>query len=183
MTQRGEFGMIETWNDYEKIPVAFALPKGVIVPAANYDWQVFHGRFSTATDRIVSGTFDIQCCGFYGGHLLQTDTTLNLHPDDTLTFTGRHIMQNIGLPTGHVAIHIGSLDAALNFTPDMQIRMEAQYDNISQDLGYSVKYRWEFDPGSELLIVVGDDATVNSFGRYESHLSQFSVRIGHLFRA
>jgi hypothetical protein len=183
MTQRGEFGMIETWNDYEKIPVAFALPKGVIVPAANYDWQVFHGRFSTATDRIVSGTFDIQCCGFYGGHLLQTDTTLNLHPDDTLTFTGRHIMQNIGLPTGHVAIHIGSLDAALNFTPDMQIRMEAQYDNISQDLGYSVKYRWEFDPGSELLVVVGDDATVNSFGRYESHLSQFSVRIGHLFRA
>jgi hypothetical protein len=114
---------------------------------------------------------------------LQTDTTLNLHPDDTLTFTGRHIMQNIGLPTGHVAIHIGSLDAALNFTPDMQIRMEAQYDNISQDLGYSVKYRWEFDPGSELLVVVGDDATVNSLGRYESHLSQVSVRIGHLFRA
>jgi hypothetical protein len=46
-----------------------------------------------------------------------------------------------------------------------------------------VKYRWEFDPGSELLVVVGDDATVNSFGRYESHLSQVSVRIGHLFRA
>lgn len=182
-TQRGEFGLIETWNDFEKVFVPFTLPKGVVVPAANYDWQVVHGHFETATDRIISGVFDVQCCGFYGGHLLQTDTTLNFHPDDTLTFSGRHLMQLIGLPTGHVAVHIGSIDAALNFTPDMQIRMQAQYDNISQDLGYSVRYRWEFDPGSELLVVVGDDATVSSLGRYESHLSQVSVRIGHLFRA
>src|SRR5258706_393732 len=131
-TQRGEFGLLETWNDFEKIPIAFGLPHNVVVPAGNYDWQVAHGRFATADDRIVSGVFDVQCCGFYNGHLLQTDTTINLHPDDTLTFSGRHIMQLIGLPTGHVAIHIGSLDAALNFTPDMQIRMQAQYDNISE---------------------------------------------------
>jgi len=182
-TQRGEFGMLETWNDFEKIPVAFDLPHNVVVPAGNYDWQVAHGRFETANDRIISAAFDVQCCGFYNGHMLQTDTTINLHPDDTLTFSGRHIMQLIGLPTGHVAIHIGSIDAALNFTPDMQLRMQAQYDNISENLGYSVRYRWEFDPGSELLVVVGDDATVNALGRYESHLSQVSVRIGHLFRA
>lgn len=65
----------------------------------------------------------------------------------------------------------------------MNITFQAQHDYISENLGYSVRYRWEFDPGSELLVVVGDDATVNSIGRYESHLSQVSVRIGHLFRA
>ncbi len=181
-TQRGEFGLVETWNDFEKVPVTFTLPRGVVVPAADYDWQVFHGRIETAADRVISGIFDVQCCGFYGGHMLQTDTTINLHPDDTLTFSGRHIMQQIELPTGHVAIHIGSIDAALNFTPDMQIRMQAQYDNISQDLGYSVRYRWEFQPGSELLVAVGDDATLTSLGHYDSHLSQVSIRIGHLFR-
>ena len=182
-TQRGEFGQIETWNDFEKIPVAFDLPNNVVVPAGNYDWQVFHGHIETATDRFISGILDVQCCGFYNGHMLQTQTTINLHPGDTLTFSGEHTMQLIELPTGHVAIHIGSIDAALNFTPDMQIRMQAQYDNISKDLGYSFRYRWEFDPGSELLVVIGDDATVNSLGRYESHLTQVSVRIGHLFRA
>jgi len=182
-TQRGEFGQIETWNDFEKIPVAFYLPNNVVVPAGNYDWQVFHGHIETATDRFISGILDVQCCGFYNGHMLQTQTTINLHPGDTLTFSGEHTMQLIELPTGHVAIHIGSIDAALNFIPDMQIRMQAQYDNISKDLGYSFRYRWEFDPGSELLVVIGDDATVNSLGRYESHLTQVSVRIGHLFRA
>ena len=182
-TQRGEFGLIETWNDFEKIPVPFDLPNNVVVPAGNYNWQVFHGHIETATDCFISGIFDVQCCGFYNGHMLQTQTTIDLHPGDTLTFSGEHTMQLIELPTGHVAIHIGSIDAALNFTPDMQIRMQAQYDNISKDLGYSFRYRWEFDPGSELLVVIGDDATVNSLGNYESHLTQVSVRIGHLFRA
>ena len=164
-TQSGDLGLVETWNDYEKVSAPFTLPHGVVVPAANYDWQVLHGHFETATDRLISGIFDVQCCGFYGGHLLQTDTTINLHPGDTLTFSGRHIMQQISLPTGHVAIHIASIDAALNFTPDMQLRMQAQYDNISHDLGYSVRYRWEFEPGSELLVAVGDDATVNNRSR------------------
>ncbi|HEX4301777.1 MAG TPA: sugar-binding protein [Rhizomicrobium sp.] len=180
-TQRGEFGLIETWNDFEKTP-AFSLPNGVVVPAGDYDWQVYHGHLETATDRWISGVFDVQCCGFYGGHLLKTDLTVVLHPDDTFTFSGEHIMEEISLPTGHVNIHIGSVDAAMNFTPDMQVRLQMQYDNISHNLGYSARYRWEFDPGSELLVTAGDDATVNNLGAYESHLSEFSVRLGHTFR-
>ncbi len=181
-TQRGEFALLETWNDYEKIPVAFSLPHNVVVPAADYDWQVFHGHVETATDRFIAAVFDVQCCGFYNGHLLKTDLTLNLHPDDTFTFSGEHVMEQISLPTGHVAIHIGSIDAAMNFTPDMQLRMQTQYDNISHNLGFSLRYRWEFIPGTELLIAAGDDSTVDGFGRYVSHLSQVSVRIGHIFR-
>lgn len=180
--QRGEFALIETWNDYERVDVPFDLPHGVTVAAGDYNWQVIHGHFETATDRILSGTFDVQCCGFYGGNLLKTDLTLSFRPDDTFTFSGEHIFENIKMATGHVAIHIGSIDAAMNVTPDMQLRVQAQFDNISNDLGVSVRYRWEFDPGTELLVAAGDDATVNQLGHYVSHLSQVSVRIGHTFR-
>ena len=180
--QRGEFALIETWNDYEKVPAAFSLPHGVTVPAGDYDWQVFHGHVETATDRWISGILDVQCCGFYGGHLLQTNLTINLHPGDTFTFSGQHIMEQISLPTGHVNIHIASLDAAMNFTPDMQLRLQAQWDNISHVLGVSARYRWEFAPGSELLVAAGDSATVDALGHYYSHESGLSVRIGHTFR-
>jgi len=180
--QRGEFALVETWNDYEKVFAPFTLPNNVVVPAGDYDWQVYHGHIETATDRWISGVLDVQCCGFYGGQMLKTDLTLALHPDDTFTFSGEHTMELITLPTGKVNIHIGSVDAALNFTPDMQVRMQAQWDNVSNDLGFSVRYRWEFDPGSEILVAVGDDATVDGFGTYESHMTQISVRLGHTFR-
>jgi hypothetical protein len=45
----------------------------------------------------------------------------------------------------------------------------------------SLRYRWEFEPGSELLVVLGDDATLSG-SYYQSHASQFSVRLGKTFR-
>jgi hypothetical protein len=39
--------------------------------------------------------YDVQCCGFYDGRILQVDTTLNFRPNETFIFSGRHIMQQI----------------------------------------------------------------------------------------
>ncbi|MBI3677916.1 MAG: carbohydrate binding family 9 domain-containing protein [Proteobacteria bacterium] len=179
-TNRGDYFLLETWNDRENTPM-FTLPHNIAVPAGQYEWQVFHGRIETALDRSISGIFDVECCGFYGGRLLQTDSEINFQPNETVTLTATHTMQIIDLPTGHVAIHAGSLDFALNFTPDMQVRTQVEYDNISRDLEFSVRYRWEFAPGSELLVVAGDDANFN--GRlFASHVSGLSVRLGHTFR-
>jgi hypothetical protein len=95
--------------------------------------------------------------------------------------SARHIMQQISMPTGNVAIHVEALDLSANFTPDMTLRGQMQYDNISKALALSFRYRWEFEPGTELLVVLGDDATLS--GRYyQSHASQFSVRLGKTFR-
>jgi len=82
---------------------------------------------------------------------------------------------------GNVAIHVGSLDLSVNFTPDMMLRGQMQYDNISKNMELSLRYSWEFAPGSELLVVLGDDATLSG-SYYQSHVSQFSVRLGKTFR-
>jgi hypothetical protein len=96
-------------------------------------------------------------------------------------FSARHIMQQITMPAGNVAIHVGAFDTSVNFTPDMQLRGQVQYDNISKDFQLSLRYRWEFAPGTELLVVAGDDATY-SMPYYQSHATQFSVRLGKTFR-
>ena len=78
-------------------------------------------------------------------------------------------------------ILIYTLDLTLNFTPDMQIRTQGQYDNISQAFGMSVRYRWEFAPGSELFAALGESADIVGV-HYASQTSQASVRIGHTVR-
>ena len=130
---------------------------------------------------MISANLDFQYGKYYGGTLLQTDVTLNLNPNETISAGVRHVMQQMTMPGGNVTIHIGSLDTSLNFTPDMYVRAQLQYDNISKNLELSMRYRWEFAPGTELLVVLGDDATLS--GRYyQSHASQFSVRLGKTFR-
>jgi len=179
-TEAGDYLFVETWEDVETTP-AFALPHNIPVPAGKYTMDVVHFRTETAPGRFLSTVLDFRYGGFYGGRLLQTDTTVNLNPNDTLMFSARHIMQQITMPAGNVAIHVGAFDTSVNFTPDMQLRGQVQYDNISKDFQLSLRYRWEFAPGTELLVVAGDDATY-SMPYYQSHATQFSVRLGKTFR-
>jgi hypothetical protein len=181
-TNAGDFLELEGKVDNENITTPFTLPHNITVPVGEYTFGVFHGRIETSPARFLSAIVDLEYdSGYYGGHLLQTDTTINASPNDTFTVSARHIMQQISVPAGNVAIQVGSLDASVNFTPDMQLRGQVQYDNISKDLQLSLRYRWEFAPGTELLVVLGDDATLSG-SYYQSHASQFSVRLGKTFR-
>ncbi len=179
-TQDGDYFFIEAWENADTVP-SFTLPHGIVVPAATYTMPTLHFRTETATGRFLSGIFDLQYGSFYGGKILQSDTTININPDDTYMFSARHIMQQLSMPARTVTIHVEAVDASVNFTPDMQLRGQLQYDNISKAMALSLRYRWEFEPGSELLVVAGDDATLS--GRYyQSHVSQLSVRGGKTFR-
>jgi hypothetical protein len=179
-TQSGDYFFLEAWRDNETVP-AFTLPHDIPVPAGKYTLDVVHFHTETAAGRFISGVFDVQYGGFYGGTLLQLDTTVNLNPDDTFQISARHVTQQISMPAGNVAINIGALDLSVNFTPDMTLRGQVQYDNISKALALSFRYRWEFEPGTELLVVLGDDATLNGT-YYQSHVSNFSIRLGKTFR-
>ena len=180
LTDAGDKFRLETSNDYENTP-EFLLPHNVPILAGEYQWQVYHARVETALERSVSGIFDVQCCGFYNGQMLQTDTTITILPNELVSLIGHHTLQVIHLPTGHVTIHVGSVDFALNFTPDMQLLTQVEYDNISQDTQLSARYRWEFLPGSELLVVLGNDAVFNSYSHQDRNTT-LSIRLGHTFR-
>jgi hypothetical protein len=179
-TEAGDYFFFEAWEDAETVP-SFSLPHDLVIPAGTYTMPMLHFHSDTASARFVSGNFDLQYGSFYGGKLLQTDTTVNLTPNDTFMLSARHIMQQISVPAGNVSIHVESLDLSVNFTPDMTLRGQMQYDNISKDIELSLRYRWEFEPGTEILVVAGDDATLSGH-YYQSHVSNFSVRLGKTFR-
>jgi hypothetical protein len=87
----------------------------------------------------------------------------------------------IDLPTGHVAIHIVSASGGVNFTPDMQVLLQAQFDNISRSFSFSARYRWEYEPGNELFVSLGQNAFIPGT-RFEPQTSLFSIRLGHTLR-
>jgi hypothetical protein len=64
----------------------------------------------------------------------------------------------------------------------MQLKTQVQYDNISQAFGLSARYRWEFDPGSELFVSLGESGDLIDGEHYRSATTQMSVRVGQLMR-
>lgn len=100
---------------------------------------------------------------------------------EMLELTPHYVATFINLPTGYVGIHVPSLDAAVNVSPDMQFVMQVQFDNISRDVGFSARYRWEYSPGDELFATLAQSAEIPG-----SHLvaetTHLSVRLGHTLR-
>ena len=87
----------------------------------------------------------------------------------------------IELPTGDVDIHIATVDAVVNLTPDMQLALQAQYDNISENFGFSARYRWEYRPGNEIFVGIGQSAIIDNRG-FVAQTTQGTIRLGHTFR-
>jgi hypothetical protein len=63
----------------------------------------------------------------------------------------------------------------------MQVALQAQYDNISENFAFSSRYRWEYRPGSELFVGAGQSALISSRG-FIGQVAQATVRVGHTFR-
>ena len=56
-----------------------------------------------------------------------------------------------------------------------------RYDNISQRFGFLGRYRWEFRPGSEIFIAMGQSALIPGTD-FKFQTTTVSVRLSRTFR-
>jgi hypothetical protein len=168
-------------NSHENVPARFNLPRNVPVRAGSYDWTNFDARFRTFDGRIVSVDTEINCCSFYNGRSVDAKIKLVFRPNPYFELAPNYEFTAIDLPTGYVAIHLVAADSVINFTPDMQLVLQAQFDNISRSFGFSARFRWEYEPGNELFAGFGQSALIPGT-TFQTGTSQLSIRLGHTFR-
>jgi hypothetical protein len=168
-------------NTFENVPARFFLPRAVPVPAGKYDWTNVNVGVRTFTGRLLALQADLTCCRFYDGDAVVTRVNLIFRPSTHFEINVGHEANAIDLPTGAVDIHLATTDAVVNFTPVMQVALQAQYDNISKNFAFSGRYRWEYHPGNELFVGVGQSGLISSRG-FNEQVTQATVRLGHTFR-
>ena len=180
-SQRADDYNINVINYYENVPATFSLPRGVPVPIGEYRWTNIAPEVTLTRSRPTALTWRVECCSFYDGRYFKSDLALIFRPSAYLDLSPRYVATFIDLPTGYVDIHILALNGVINFTPDMQLLLQTQYDNISRSFGFSARYRWEYQPGNELFIALGQSGLIPD-SRFEPGITQLSVRLSNTFR-
>ena len=168
-------------DDFEDVPAVFKLASTVPVPVGRYHWTNFGANIGTSDGRPYSVSLDVICCSFYNGSYLNVDVQMDFRPIALFQFIPHYTYTWIDLPTGSVAVHLFSSDIVLNFTPDMQLFTQVQFDNISQKFSFSARYRWEYEPGNEIFVSFGQAALIPGT-TFKPRTSQAVIRIGHTFR-
>jgi hypothetical protein len=177
----GDEIIVKFINSHENVPVLFFLPHDVPVFAGSYEWNNFNARVRTFDGRIFRLDAEVTCCSFYNGSQFKTRIQLAFRPGPIFEFVPTYEGTYIDLPTGKVDVHIATIDSVVNFLPDMQLALQAQYDNISENFGFSARYRWEYAPGDELFIAIGQSAIFGNQG-FIAQTTQATVRLGQTFR-
>jgi Carbohydrate family 9 binding domain-like len=177
----GDEIVLKLVKSHENVSALFTLPRNVPVRAGRYDWINIDARLRTFDGRIVSVDTELVCCSFYNGSSVDAKIRLTYRPNAYFELIPNYQATFIDLPTGRVAIHLVATDSVINFMPDMQLALQAQFDNISRSFGFSARYRWEYEPGNEIFVGLGQSALISAT-TFQSRTTQLSIRLGHTFR-
>jgi len=180
-TNAADEAELDVQNHFEHVPAAFDIADTIIVPPGRYDWTTFEIGFETSDARPISMGVEVTCCTFYNGNAVEVSVEIGYRPNQYFEIIPGYEGNFIDLPTGSVHIHVGEITSVVNFTPDMQLALQVQYDNISQDFGFLARYRWEYLPGSELFVAFGQSALIPD-SRFAAQRTQASIRLGHTLR-
>jgi hypothetical protein len=177
----GDEVTVKLLNAFEDVPAVFFLPHAVPILPGHYDWTNIDGRVRSFDGRPVRIDWEVMCCSFYNGRQIYSKLQVAFRPNAYFEFVPTWEATFIHEPTGSVDIHILSLDSVINFIPDMQLALQAQFDNISRGFGFSVRYAWEYQPGNQILLAVGHSGVIPGTS-FLSNRTQATFRLIHTFR-
>ena len=170
-------------RDYEFIPQPFPAARGVTVPVGGYDYQSGLVSYLLGTQRAISGTLSYQDGTFYGG----TKRTLGfargrLVLSPHLAIEPVTSVNWVKLPWGDFTSTVVSARNIYTVTPRMFVTALLQYNSSTETLSINARFRWEYQPGSEVFVVYSDGRDTVPKGFPELMNRAFVIKINRLFR-
>jgi hypothetical protein len=132
----------------------FAIWPGVVIPVGQHPWDHFQGQFGTTPSRPFNASVRWRHGGFITGRTDEYGLNLGARPSDRIELGIGAGLSDIRLPQGNFRVRTGTARAVYTFSPDLQVRLLAQYDNMSNSLGVNFRVKWIVQPGNEIFFVV-----------------------------
>ncbi len=163
----------------------FSIAGEVPVAPGDYEWNRYEASVSATNARMVGASAEIGWGGVYDGDYFRAASDVSLRPSRFVEITGGYEFTQFDLPSGKIGVHIASVNSVIAFTPDMTIKTEVQYDNISEAFTFFSRFSWEPIPEREIFLSLGHTALIDQvdFPRdFRSQGSSLALRLGHTFR-
>jgi hypothetical protein len=152
-TESGERLQFEVSPNRDVLPYNFEVARGVILPAGPYDFTSFQLSLNTATHRSTLLDASYSFGGFYSGHYNQTSVGLTAKLDGYANLSFNIDLVRGRLPQGNFNENVFQVKADFFLSPDLGFMNYIQYDDISRELGWSARLRWQISPGNEIYLV------------------------------
>jgi hypothetical protein len=170
-------------NAYEFIPAPFRIATGVTIPVGGYDWQNVRFAFNSRPQRRAAANLAFERGTFYNGHRTTWSIgrgRLAVTPQFAVEPT--YSLNRVDLVQGSFTTHLAGSRVIVTMSPRMFASALVQYNSGSNAMTANARFRWEYQPGSELFVVYNDERDTRLRGFPGLMTRSFVVKINRLFR-
>ena len=181
--QNGDAVSVELQRSFEALSVPFEVSPGVSIPVGGYDFNEAHLLYNFGPQRHLSANVGVEYGQFYNGTRtglsasrgrVQITPQLLLEPGLTLNL--------VKMPEGDFTSTLLTTRATYTMTPRMSASALMQYNSAVSSLSTNIRFRWEYQPGSDLFVVLTDNRDTIPTGFPELRNRALIVKFTKLFR-
>jgi uncharacterized protein DUF5916 len=143
-------------NDYEFVTAPFRISGGPLLPIGVYEFNEGVVQFNAGAQRPVSGRLTLTAGEFYSGHRRQFEYNGRVKVSSQLAFEPRILASHITLPEGAFTTKLLGARTTYTVTPRMFVSGLVQYNSSLNTVESNIRWRWEYQPGSDLYVVYTD---------------------------
>ena len=163
----------------ERSPIA----PGVTLPVGGYDFGALWLSYTLGAQRRLAGMIFVEQGSFYSGNKtsaglsggrLEVTSQLAVEPGISLNW--------VDLPEGQFTTELVTARTTYTVTPLMFVSALVQYNSSNSSLGANLRFRWEYQPGSELFVVYNEQRDTLGPAAPSLQNRTFVVKINRLFR-
>ncbi len=169
--------------EYEFLPAPFLIAPNIRLPVQGYGFGSGKLSYRFGQQRHLSAVVGIERGTFYNG-----DKTTYTVTSGRLNFPPRFTVEP-GLTLNRVSLREGSFTQRLvtsrltyTMTPLMFASALLQYNSSTNSVAANVRFRWEYQPGSELFIVYNEQRDTLASGFPNLANRALIVKINRVFR-
>ena len=137
--------------------------------------------YTLGAQRRLPATISYRKGSFWSGDRDTLNLNCRVELSPKFSLEPRMSLNWVDLPEGDFSTRLFSARVNYTFSPRMVVSSLIQYNSRSDSLSASVRFRWEYQPGSDLFVVYSegrDDLSLDPFLANRS----FAVKFTKLFR-
>ena len=167
---------------YELLTEPFPISRSVLIPAGGYKFDNLSVSYDAGAQYRVSGTATFATGSFFDGDRqtatfrgrIEVTPRLGVEPNISLNW--------IDLVGGSFTDTVVGARSVFTMTPRMFVAALVQYSSSSSSLSTNLRFRWEYQPGSELFVVYTEGRSTLPLRGTDLESRGFVVKINRLFR-
>ena len=174
--------VVEYSRNYEFLSQPFEIESGVVIPIGAYRFQDVRASFQMGPQRKVSGRFTVRRGSFYDGERTEASYFGRAEISPRLTLEPRISWNWVDIPEGRFTTKLLSTRINFSLSPRVFAGALLQYNSTSDALSTNVRFRWEYEAGSDLYLVYTDGRNTEGPGFPLLQNRTFVVKFTRLFR-